>query len=98
VLRVRNEATIPRTVAVTVTHRDTGRVVHEATYDLDAGTEVEAFEFSRLADDYGGVQSFEIRADSGGRTASAVFRTSRCHGLPEVVVSEGEVSVVYAVC
>jgi hypothetical protein len=97
-LRVRNDAPSRRTVAVVVTHRGTGRVVYEASHDLEADEAVAAFEFSRLADDYEGVQSFEIRADSGGRSASATFRTSRCNALPEVIVSADDLSVVYGVC
>jgi hypothetical protein len=65
---------------------------------VDSGEEKEIFDFSNLEERFGGVESFNISAETEQGADSVGFVTSRCRAIPAVVVSESGPKVEYAIC
>ena len=94
-VRVENDGGETRSVSLTVT-RESGEVVHEATYEAPPGSDREVYNLR--AADPDGIESFEIAAERGDASESVTVQTSECYGHVIVSVDDEGLGVTYSVC
>ena len=84
-------------VHVSVVRETTNGTVHEATYDLPAGTERTVYDTAEAEPD--GIERFTVTVSARNATESVTIETSRCYGdVYAETGSDGELFVTYAVC
>ena len=94
---LRNEWNRSVEARVTVVREATNATVHDATYDLAAGSERTVYDTAEADPD--GVEAFAVTVTARNVTESVTIETSRCYGdVYAEVTDEGELFVTYAVC
>ncbi|ESP87711.1 hypothetical protein K933_12860 [Candidatus Halobonum tyrrellensis G22] len=82
---------------VTVVREATDGTVHEATYDVPAGSERAVYDTAEADPD--GVEAFTVTVSARNATQSVTIESSQCYGdVYAEVGADGDLFVTYAVC